>query len=110
LGYGGSSDVWVDLRVDDHVAPVTELHRLMEMHTLYFERPDPATLIALSGEAASEVRSLLAAVAETDPDLDRALASWAGVENLEERIVPGAIDPLVLDQLRAAARRHAQPE
>ena len=33
--------------------------------------------------------------------LDAALAAWAGVENLEERLVPGRIDPLVLDQLRA---------
>ena len=108
LGYGGSSDVWVDLRVDDHAAPVTELLRLMELHTLYFQRPDPATLIPLTGDAASEVRSLLTAVSESDPDLDRALASWAGIENLEERLAPGAIDPLVLDQLRAAAARRTE--
>jgi uncharacterized Ntn-hydrolase superfamily protein len=103
MGYGGTSDVWVDLRVDDHPEPVTELARLLEMHTLYFERPDPATLIPLTGEAADEVRALLAKTGQTDPDLDEALASWAGIENLEERIVPGAIDPLVLAQLRAAA-------
>jgi hypothetical protein len=35
-------------------------------------------------------------------DLDEALASWAGIANLEERIVAGKIDPLVLDQLRNA--------
>jgi uncharacterized Ntn-hydrolase superfamily protein len=103
MGYGGTSDVWVDLRVDDHPDPVAELLRLMELHTLYFERPDPATLIPLSGEVASEVRTLLTSLNETDPDLDRALASWAGIENLEERLVAGSIDPLVLDQLRAAA-------
>jgi hypothetical protein len=28
------------------------------------------------------------------------LADWAGVENLEERLVPGRIDPLVLEHLR----------
>jgi uncharacterized Ntn-hydrolase superfamily protein len=105
MGYGGTSDVWVDLRVDDHPDPVAELLRLLELHTLYFERPDPETLIPLSGEVASEVRALLAAVDETDADLDKALASWAGIENLEERLVAGAIDPLVLDQLRAAAAR-----
>jgi uncharacterized Ntn-hydrolase superfamily protein len=101
MGYGGGSDVMVDLRVDDHPDPVGELARLMEMHTLYFERPDPATLIPLVGEAAGEVRSLLAAAGHADPGLDEALASWAGIENLEERLVPGAIDPLVLAQLRA---------
>ncbi|WP_041832526.1 DUF1028 domain-containing protein [Actinoplanes sp. N902-109] len=98
MGYGGTSDVVVDLRVDDHPAPVTELTRLLEMHSLYFERPDPATLIALDGDVAEEVRARLAA----DGDLDEALASWAGVENLEERVVPGFIDPLVLAHLRAS--------
>lgn len=98
LGYGGTSDVLVDLRVDDHPDPVAELRRLLELHTLYFERPDPATLIPLTGAIADEVRARLD---HSGPDLDEALASWAGVENLEERIVPGAIDPLVLEQLRA---------
>jgi len=102
MGYGGTSDVWVDLRVDDHPDPVAELARLLQMHTLYFERPDPATLIALTGPAAAEVRELLAKAGHEDPDLDEALASGAGIENLEERIVAGAIDPLVLAQLRAA--------
>ena len=105
-GYGGTSDVLVDLRVDDHPAPVTELARLLEMHTLYFERPDPATLLDLRGEVGAEVRERLAAAGHpagpTLPELDGALASWAGIENLEERIVAGHIDPLVLAQLRGA--------
>jgi uncharacterized Ntn-hydrolase superfamily protein len=103
LGYGGTSDVWVDLRVDDHPDPVAELTRLLDLHTLYFERPDPATLIPLTGPVADEVRALLAKGGHTQPDLDEALADWAGVENLEERLALGAIDPLVLDQLRARA-------
>ncbi len=108
MGYGGTSDVLVDLRVDDHPAPVAELTRLLGLHSLYFERPDPATLLPLSGELGDEVRERLAAAGhEAAPGaaaLDEALASWAGVENLEERIVPGAIDPLVLAQLRAEPR------
>ena len=32
--------------------------------------------------------------------LDAALADWAGIENLEERMVAGQIDPLVLAHLR----------
>jgi uncharacterized Ntn-hydrolase superfamily protein len=106
MGYGGTSDVVVDLRVDDHPDPVTEMARLLDMHTLYFERPDPATLIGLDGAVGAEVRERLAAAGhvagESPADLDEALASWAGIENLEERIVAGAIDPLVLDHLRAA--------
>jgi len=106
-GYGGTSDVLVDLRVDDHPDPVTELTRLLELHSLYFERPDPATLLDLDGPVGAEVRERLAALGhQAGPDLaelDEALASWAGIANLEERIVAGRIDPLVLDQLRDAA-------
>ncbi|MBL7258987.1 DUF1028 domain-containing protein [Paractinoplanes lichenicola] len=102
MGYGGTSDVWVDLRVDDHAEPVAELGRLLEMHSLYFEFPDPATLLPLTGELADEVAERLAAAGHVGPDLDESLASWAGVENLEMRIVAGKIDPLVLDQLRTA--------
>jgi uncharacterized Ntn-hydrolase superfamily protein len=104
-GYGGTSDVVVDLRIDDHDDPVVELARLLDLHTLYFDKPDPATLLDLSGDLADEVRSRLAAAGYVRPadaaGLDAALADWAGVENLEERLVPGRIDPLVLDQLRS---------
>ncbi|GIF22477.1 putative Ntn-hydrolase superfamily protein [Actinoplanes tereljensis] len=102
MGYGGSSDVWVDLRVDDHPDPVAELQRLLELHSMYFERPDPDTLIPLTGLVAEEVRDLLSRAGHSGPDLDAVLADWAGIANLEERIVTGAIDPIVLDQLRAA--------
>jgi uncharacterized Ntn-hydrolase superfamily protein len=113
MGYGGTSDVVVDLRVDDHPDPVGELARLMALHSLYFERPDPKTLIALDGAAAAEVRARLAGAGHPSgpaaADLDEALASWAGIANLEERIVPGAIDPLVLEQLRAATPAPSSP-
>ncbi|WP_127503536.1 DUF1028 domain-containing protein [Actinoplanes solisilvae] len=101
-GYGGTSDVWVDLRVDDHPDPVAELGRLLEMHSLYFEVPEPSTLLPLTGELADEVASRLASTGHVGPDLDESLASWAGVENLEMRIVAGHIDPLVLDHLRSS--------
>jgi uncharacterized Ntn-hydrolase superfamily protein len=106
-GYGGSSDAMVDLRVDDHRDPVGELARLLDVHAMLFDKPDPAALLGLSDSLAGEVRDRLARVghpaADDSPEsLDAALASWAGVENLEERIVPGKIDPLVLAYLRTA--------
>jgi uncharacterized Ntn-hydrolase superfamily protein len=94
-GYGGTSDVVAELRVDDHPDPVPELARLIDLHALYFDKPDPATLLDLTGPLAEEVAALLATRGYAD------LGSWAGVENLEERLVPGKIDPLVLDHLRA---------
>jgi uncharacterized Ntn-hydrolase superfamily protein len=99
-GYGGTSDVVADLRVDDHEDPVPELGRLLDLHALYFDKPDPDTLVELTGDLAAEVTGRLAALGYPGPDLDAALAAWAGVANLEERMVPGKIDPLVLEYLR----------
>jgi len=102
-GYGGTGDVVADLRVDDHPDPVAELGRLLDLHALYFDKPDPATLLPLSGDLAEEVARRLADLGfRPGPGgLDEALAMWAGIENLEERFVPGHIDPLVLAHLRA---------
>ena len=99
-GYGGGSDVLVDLRVDDHVAPVAEMARLLDLHDLYFGKPDPDTLLDLEGDRAAEVRTLLAKRGFADDDPGAALAAWAGIENYEERLVAGKIDPLVLAKLR----------
>ncbi len=104
-GYGGESDVLADLRVDDHPDPVPELVRLRTLHALYFERPDPAACLPLDAGLAGEVAGLLAAAGHSPADpstaaLEAALASWAGMENLEERLVPGRLDPVVLDHLR----------
>ncbi len=100
-GYGGGSDVFADLRVDDHAHPVTELARLLDLHDLYFGKPDPATLLPLEDDLAIEVRRRLAELGHEGDDLDQVLADWAGIENYEERLVPNKIDPVVLEQLRA---------
>lgn len=92
-GYGGGSDVLVDLRVDDHPDPVIELGRLLQLHHLYFGSPEQ--VLPLSGELAEEVAQRLARLGHPS------LAAWAGVENFEERLVPDGIDVLVLEQLRA---------
>ena len=96
-GYGGQGDVEVDLRSDEHPAPVGELRRMLDLHRLYFGAPDPATLLDLEGELADEVARRLRALGFAS------LEDWAGVENYEERMVPGRIDPLVLVKLREAA-------
>ncbi|MFJ1536919.1 DUF1028 domain-containing protein [Micromonospora chalcea] len=106
-GYAGTGDELVDLRVDDHVDPVSELRRLLGIHHMLFGRPDPATLRDLTGPLAAEVAELLAATGHPvgPAGLDEALAAWTGLENLEERFVPGRIDPIVLEHLRRCAAR-----
>ncbi|MDP9101958.1 MAG: DUF1028 domain-containing protein [Actinomycetota bacterium] len=96
-GYGGGSDVLVDLRVDDHPDPVVELQRLLDLHGLYFGKPDPDALLPLEGTLLREVSDRLTMLGY--PSLD----AWAGVENYEERMVEGAIDPVVLAKLREAS-------
>ncbi|HEY9475682.1 MAG TPA: DUF1028 domain-containing protein [Mycobacteriales bacterium] len=104
--YGGTLDIAVDLRVDDHADPVGELVRLLELHDLYFTRPDPDSLLPLAGALAAEVTGALERLGHHPAgpdDLDAALARWAGVENLEERLAAGRIDPQVLAILRTRA-------
>ena len=95
-GYGGGSDVLVDLRVDDHNAPIPELGRLLDLYDLYFGKPE--SVLPLTGDLAAEVAAALSVLGY--PTLD----AWAGVENYEERMVDGGIDPVVLGKLREAVR------
>lgn len=99
-GYADSTDIVVDLRVDDSPAPIPELGRLLDLHDLYFGKADPDAALPLEGELADEVRRRLASLGHTQPDLESALNDWAGVENFEERMLAGKIDPTVLEQLR----------
>jgi uncharacterized Ntn-hydrolase superfamily protein len=100
-GYGASSDILVDLRVDDHERPIEELRRLWGIHDLLFGTTPQADWLPVDATTAAELRERLAALGYADESLERALETWAGVENLEER-VRGVerLDPVVLAELR----------
>jgi uncharacterized Ntn-hydrolase superfamily protein len=94
-GYARMSDVLVDLRVDDHEAPVDELRRLYGLHDRLFGRTPREQWLALEGALAEEVRDRLSRLGYDSVD------AWAGVANLEERVDGNdAIDPVVLTALR----------
>ncbi len=101
-GYGGTSDVVADLRVDDHPRPVEELERIYRLHDLLFGQTPDDQWLEVDEALAAELRMRLAALGFADAELAEAFAAWAATENLEER-VRGAerIDPVVLEQLRA---------
>jgi uncharacterized Ntn-hydrolase superfamily protein len=61
-GFGGGNDRWIDMRVDQHDDPIGELGRVLAFQRLYYDRPDPADLVPLDEETATEVRSLLIAL------------------------------------------------
>lgn len=107
--YGGYTDRYIDLRVDDQPDPVPELARLLKLHRFYLTPPDPAALITIDAAVARELQELLAragyytgAISGVYDDATRsALDAYGGVENLEERLVSQTqIDPLVLDFMR----------
>ena len=107
-GYGGTSDSYVDLRVDHHDDPIEELARLLELHDLYFQRPREEDLIVADRPLQEELARLLQDAGWPDPgrDLWDALFDYMGRENLEERWAgPGRIDPRVLEYLRSNVAR-----
>ncbi len=107
-GYGGRTDRWLDLRVDDHPTPLVELRRLVALHNLYFNTDD-AVLLPFDREMLSTIARHLARLGwlsqgETEQaTIEEAFERWAGQENLEMRIrSDGQIDALVLEMLTSS--------
>jgi uncharacterized Ntn-hydrolase superfamily protein len=97
-GYANLSDVLVDLRVDDHADPLVELRRIYRMHDALFGSTPREQWLPVDAELRTELDGLLRRLGHPD------LASWAGVENLEERVDgEDEIDPVVLERLRESA-------
>jgi len=106
-GYGGATDRWIDLRVDDHAEPVRELRRLLDIHTLYFG--ETKELVPLTPELVREIQEILQRAGFYDGELTglyddatrRALEDFQGWENLEMRFRRDhQIDKIVLDYMR----------
>jgi uncharacterized Ntn-hydrolase superfamily protein len=100
-GYGGLSDVVVDLRSDDASEPIGELSRMLDLHELYFGSTPDEELLEHSPELDGELARRLAATGYASGDLRRDLYDWMGRENFEERWREDRLDPVVLQHLRA---------
>ncbi len=105
-GYGGLTDRYLDLRVDDHAEPLKELERLLGVHDLLFGRPEHPR--AVTDAELGWLRALLVreGYAEALPEgawearTEQALWDLFGTENLEERWVAGGqVDPVALAYL-----------
>ena len=86
-GYGGGSDVAVDLRVDDHPDPIPELERIFHLHRLLIPRPEDLDFLDVDESLIAELRDRLEVPGEPtyDDRLKDALLAFVGTENLEER-------------------------
>ena len=108
-GYAGRNDRFIDLRVDDHPAPIDELARLLALHKLYLFPSNPADLRPVDEALARELQAILARVGHYtgllsgvyDEPTRIAMRTLVGIENLEERWREDAqIDRVVLAFLR----------
>lgn len=108
-GYAGFNDRYIDLRVDDHPQPIAELKRLIDLHHLYLGKTKPADILAIDADIARELQTLMRRLKYYDGAIDgawnaatqKAFREFAGVENVEDRLLDGArIDRVVLNFLR----------
>jgi uncharacterized Ntn-hydrolase superfamily protein len=96
-GYGGLDDIAVDLRVDDHPAPIPELTRLLDLNDLYLTASTDEEKVPVTPELADELEELARAAGARD------FQAWVGTENYEMRVAPDTswIDRRVLELIRA---------
>ncbi|HEX5938964.1 MAG TPA: DUF1028 domain-containing protein [Dehalococcoidia bacterium] len=109
--YGNWLDRYIDLRVDDHEAPIDEITRLLKLHRLYFPGETAQEAVAVDSGLAAEIGGHLtrlgypnAAGAGSLADVSEEFRAWVAVENLEDRMLEGEqIDRVVLDFMREKA-------
>lgn len=109
-GYEGHNDRYVDLRVDDDVAPIDRLKALVDLHHLFFKPPAPGEMVAVEGELARELQRILQwagyyegpVTGVYDGPTRLALTALVGTENFEERFdeEQGLISQQVVDLFR----------
>ncbi|CAM3554372.1 DUF1028 domain-containing protein [Aeromicrobium ponti] len=105
-GYGGFNDRYIDLRVDDHPEPITELIRIYHLQQLYFAPSKADRVAAIEGAVKEQlvrelVRLTYLEAGKGDEQLLKALTAYIHTENFEAREQEaGKIDLDVLDYMK----------
>src|SRR6059036_1044413 len=94
-GYAGFNDRWIDIRVDDHPAPIEELIRIFNVYDLtLLNREDPKDVVLLKPEIVREIQANLAALGlyhgptsgKFDAKAKSAFETWAEMNNYENKL------------------------
>ncbi len=94
-GYGGLNDRWIDVRVDDHPAPIDELTRVFNVYDVtLLNRENPSDVLALSPSIVREIQQGLtklgfyhgALTGKYDRATRAAFRAWAGINNFENKL------------------------
>ncbi len=91
-GYGGKTDRYLDLRVDDDPLPIRKLRAILKKHHLFFGETKAEDLLPI-GQVAGELQEIISRTGdyngpitgEFDETSRHALRALVGRENLEER-------------------------
>ena len=112
-GYGGHNDRFVDIRVDDHPSPISELQRILVEWRLLFFKTKPGNIEQIQGEVKDFLLGLLVKDGfykgpdgDWNEEMQKAFTDFCGSNNFEERAVePGHIDREVLAYLRSTVAK-----
>ena len=94
-GYGGLNDRWIDVRVDDHPAPIDELTRVFNVYDVtLLSREDPSDVIVLTPSVVKEIQQGLTRAGfyhgplsgKYDTATKVGFEAWAGINNFENKL------------------------
>ena len=97
-GYGGLNDRWIDIRVDDHPAPIDELTRVFNVYDVtLLNRENPSDVVVLTPSVVKEIQHGLARLGflqgplsgKYDATTKAAFKAWAGLNNFENKLPAG---------------------
>ena len=97
-GYGGLNDRWIDVRVDDHPAPIDELTRIFNVYDVtLLNREHPGDVVSLTPPVVKEVQRGLTQLGfyrgpltgKYDRSTNAAFEAWAGINNFENKLPSG---------------------
>jgi uncharacterized Ntn-hydrolase superfamily protein len=97
-GYGGLNDRWIDVRVDDHPAPIDELMRIFNIYDVtLLSRENPGDVVPLIPSVVKDLQRGLTQLGfyhgpctgKYDRSTKTAFEAWAGINNFENKLPTG---------------------